>query len=82
MTQMRYHQHIDGEGEWVQLKTLRGFRIRCCDCRLVHVLDFRIVKHGRGHKLLFRAARDNAATAKSRKRKGVTAPARRQPEGG
>ena len=48
---------------WITPKR-RGFKMRCCDCRLVHVMDFRIRK-GRAQ---FRCARDNRATAASRKR--------------
>lgn len=61
---MRYHQHIDGDGEWVRLKSLNGFRIRCCSCRLVHVLDFKIV----GKTIAFRAKIDKRATTRARKR--------------
>jgi hypothetical protein len=48
--------------EWVQpIKT--GYRMECCDCGLVHALDFRTV-NGRAQ---FRARRDNRATATKRR---------------
>ena len=35
-------------GEWVQpVKT--GYLMECCDCGLVHRLDFRVVKRHRGN---------------------------------
>jgi hypothetical protein len=31
------------DGEWIQ-PVMKGFKIKCCDCGLIHKLDFRIVK--------------------------------------
>lgn len=44
-------------GEWVQ-PVRKGYLMQCCDCELVHSLDFRIVKlpHGKT-KIQFRAFR-------------------------
>lgn len=53
-------------GEWVQ-PIRRGYRFRCCDCGLVHILDFKLVPWGLGKKILFRAFRDNRATAAVRR---------------
>jgi hypothetical protein len=47
---MRYHKQVDGE--WVR-PILKGYRIRCCDCGLVHHIDFRL----RGRHVEFRATR-------------------------
>lgn len=44
--------------------------MRCCDCNLVHRLNFKVIRWGRGHKVLFQAFRHEGATAASR-RKGV-----------
>lgn len=44
------------DGEWVR-PVMRGYRMKCCDCGLVHVLDFKVIKWARGHKVLFRAFR-------------------------
>jgi len=51
-------------GQWVQ-PTNRGYKFCCCDCGLVHRLDFRVVKwaNGKRTKTQFRAFRDNRATA-------------------
>src|ERR1700758_2035978 len=50
-------------GEWLRPK-VRGYRMACCDCGLVHKLDFR-VHTGRAE---FRAYRDNRATKRLRAR--------------
>lgn len=64
------------EGQWISPRR-RGYRMMCCDCGLVHVLDFRLVRWGRGFKIQFRARRDDRATATSRvarRRKGEVVP--------
>lgn len=45
-----------GPGEWVQ-PTRKGYLLQCCDCGLIHSLDFRILKNGRGNFIQFRAYR-------------------------
>jgi hypothetical protein len=62
----------------------RGYRLACCDCGLVHEMDFKIehvpvkregAKRFRKHKngsVLFRVARDNRATAGLRRHKEPT----------
>jgi hypothetical protein len=50
-------------GQWVQ-PIRKGYRMACCDCGLVHTMDFRIHK-GRAQ---FRAFRNNRATAQMRRR--------------
>lgn len=49
-------------GEWLRPKR-KGYKAMCCDCGLVHRLDFRVVE-GRAE---FRAYRDNRATAVARR---------------
>ncbi len=49
MTTVRFYQQSDGE--WVQPK--RGFRMKCCDCGLVHRMEFRV----RARRVQFRAFR-------------------------
>jgi hypothetical protein len=51
-------------GEWVQ-PVRRGYKMRCCDCDLVHRMDFRIV-NGR---VQFRVFRDQRATAACRRKR-------------
>ena len=52
------------DGEWIEPRS-RGYRQACCDCGLVHQIDFRVVKSGTGArvKVQFRAFRDKRATA-------------------
>lgn len=50
------------EGKWIQ-PVRRGYKMGCCDCGLVHKLDFRI----RRGRVQFRAFRDNRATAAVRR---------------
>lgn len=42
--------------EWVR-PVMRGYRMKCCDCGLIHELDFKVLRWGRGHKVKFRARR-------------------------
>lgn len=62
---MKYKQQFDGD--WITPR-MRGYRILCCDCGLAHVLDFKVVPHARGHKVMFRASRHVRATAAARRR--------------
>ncbi len=55
----KYHKQTDGE--WVQ--PLTGYKMACCDCGLVHRMEFRGVRG----KIQFRAYRDNRATAARRR---------------
>lgn len=52
------------DNEWVQ-PIRRGYKMMCCDCGLVHEIDFRIV---RGH-IQFRARRNTRSTAVARRYK-------------
>lgn len=67
---MTYHQHIDGEDEWVAMLNYPTHKIACCDCGLVHQLEFRKTEDG----LEFRAKRDNRATAQKRRHTRNRAP--------
>lgn len=53
------------DGEWVQ-PVRRGSKMECCDCGLVHTLNFRI----RERRIQFQASRDNRATANKRRASG------------
>ena len=52
-------------GEWVR-PVMKGYRMACCDCGLVHKIDFKVIPWGRGHKTLFRCWRDPRATGAKR----------------
>ena len=48
--------------EWIQ-PVMRGYKMICCDCGLVHKLNFRIHKG----RVQFRGDRDNRATGQVRR---------------
>lgn len=50
------------EGEWIQ-PIRKGYKMRCCDCGLVHIMNFRIYK---GH-IQLQAFRDERATSQIRR---------------
>ncbi len=52
----------DGWSRWVQ-PIRKGYKMSCCDCGLVHAMDFRI---SRG-RVQFRAKRNNRSTAMVRR---------------
>lgn len=60
-----YEEVVDGE--WNN-PTMRGHKLMCCDCSLVHTMDFKIVKTGRGQHVEYRVWRDNRATAAARRK--------------
>jgi len=57
---MKYN--IETPNKWIQ-PIRRGYKFCCCDCGLVHKIDFRI-KKGR---IQFRAFRNNRATGQVRR---------------
>ena len=61
---MKYDQVVDGE--WVR-PIKRGYKMICCDCGLVHRVDFDHVPYGRGRRVIFRVFRDNRATGQMRR---------------
>lgn len=57
---MRYQK--PKEGEWIQ-PIRRGYKMACCDCGLVHTMDFRI----KDSRVQFRAFRNYRSTAQKRR---------------
>jgi hypothetical protein len=53
-------------GEWIA-PVKRGYKMACCDCGLVHKINFEHIPYGNGRKIIFRAFRDNRATAGMRR---------------
>ena len=47
---------------------MKGFKFMCCDCRLVHTMDFKVIRWGKGHKVIFRIFRNNRATSAARRK--------------
>lgn len=52
----------DGWSDWIEPKP--GYRMQCCDCGLVHRMEFDVGENG---KPIFRAGRDRRATAQVRR---------------
>ena len=57
----------DGWTDWVQ-PVRRGYKIACCDCGLVHSMNFRI-RRGRVQFQVSRNARSTAMVRRWRKRR-------------
>lgn len=54
------------EGEWVQ-PIARGYKMACCDCGLVHNVDFRIYRG----EVQLRMFRNNRSTAMVRRHRNI-----------
>ena len=78
---MKYKQLYDGDEI---APVMEGYRLRCCDCGLVHNMDFEAVKVTKHHpdgtwdgntldtdkyKVMIKATRNNRATAACRRKK-------------
>ena len=62
---MKYDKEFeneDGWGDWIH--PLVGYKMACCDCGLVHNMQFRIDDKG---QINFRAQRNNRSTAMMRR---------------
>lgn len=53
-------------GQWVEPRP-RNYKFRCCDCGLVHRMNFRMMQSTRGRFIQFNVYRDNRATAAVRR---------------
>lgn len=62
-------EKADGWSRWVQ-PAMRGYLLSCCDCGLVHRLDFRIVGPERD-AVQFRAQRAQGYTLRERRRRNL-----------
>jgi hypothetical protein len=69
---MRYKRVKDME--W-QMPILEGYKMACCDCGLVHTMNFKIIKEDNqeeeieGARVLVQATRNERATAQIRRHK-------------
>lgn len=63
-TRTAYAQVRDGE---VVVPPLHGYKLRCCDCGLVHRMTFAVVRQGGRWRVAFSAVRDKRATAACRR---------------
>lgn len=76
----KYEQHEEGEvgcpgwSRWISPIHGHGkknYRMACCDCSLIHELQFRAKKDTKGRiSVIFRVNRNNRATAASRRHRG------------
>jgi hypothetical protein len=57
------------EGEWI-FPVMEGYKMSCCDCGLVHRIDFRICEDDPG-RIEFRVFRDNRATGQIRRHRDI-----------
>lgn len=79
-------ENDDGWCDWVQ-PAMSGYRMSCCDCGLVHNMEFRALKKTKDlpdgmwrakkldqdlYRVEFRASRNNRATAQVRRHKKGT----------
>lgn len=59
-------EKISDYTQWIR-PVRKGYKMACCDCGLVHDLDFRIRKEWRGNVVEFRARRNTRSTAAMRR---------------
>lgn len=54
-------------GQWIKPRR-KGYQMACCDCGLVHELQFKLIKHGKDKKsyIFMRAFRNEMATGQIR----------------
>lgn len=81
----KYKQHTAGEGGWSEWEKpkMKGYRMCCCDCDLIHEFEFGVVvvteRLPDGYKVskvsedpnlevIFRVKRNNRATAAKRRK--------------
>jgi hypothetical protein len=59
-------ENDDGWSDWIQ-PVATGYKMACCDCDLVHTIDFRIHRDSTGQdRVQLRASRHVRATAAKR----------------
>lgn len=63
---MRYDQQFDGDRV---RPVMRGYRMMCCDCSKIHVLNFYVVRHKGRLVVEFKVREDKRATAAARRKK-------------
>lgn len=71
-----YRRENAVNGNWTRWVSPRhrGYKVACCDCGLVHVVDFRVVTRPNGRQdVELRARRDNRATGQVRRHKRAAA---------
>ena len=68
----RYTRHKEleetGWTEWIW-PMMKGYKLKCCDCGLVHTIEFKVVKLDHGHEVMYRAKQNNRSTGQVRRHK-------------
>lgn len=57
------------EGKWTRWEKRKDNRLQCCDCSLVHLIEFRVAKDGQIETRMFL---DQRSTAAIRRALGIT----------
>lgn len=79
----KYRKHHEGQNGWSEwINPAQVYQLACCDCGLVHTMEFRIVRDDGGPELdseqvvddpglriVFRAKRNTRATGQVRRHK-------------
>lgn len=66
MARIRQEYAVNGRwSRWVR-PIRKGYKMACCDCGLVHDMDFRIVGD-KAKRIQFRVARNNRSTGQVRR---------------
>ncbi len=60
MTKKREPYYSVSDGEWIEV-VLKGNKEQCCDCGLVHKVNYRINENGKIQYQVFRDERSTAA---------------------
>lgn len=68
---MKYTTHklnADGWTDWI-MPNAKGYRLKCCDCGLIHVLEFKTAFIKNRGRTTYRARRLVRSTAAARRKK-------------
>ena len=65
----KFKQHYAGKGGWSEwvYPNRRLYKMACCDCGLVHDMQFKLLPRGLGKAIVFRARRNNKSTGQMRR---------------
>ena len=68
MSKFKHHQ-VEKDGNWSEwvYPNRAKYKFACCDCGLVHDMQFSLIKRGLGKAIVFRARRNNRSTGQMRR---------------
>ena len=68
MAKFKKHQvkNISDWTEWIY-PNRKKYKLACCDCGLVHDMQFDLIKRGLGNRIVFRAKRNTKSTGQMRR---------------